>query len=82
MSHLHLLPHFHNNEQGKFALMHLHQPLQPAEHPHFITARHAAPAGGSSIHLTSHKATSFFRAHPKSDELGWCGALDQTLLHI
>ena len=72
----------HSNVQGKFSLTHLHHPRQPVVHTHFITARQANPAGGRSIHLTSHTLNSSFRIHPKSAGLGRCGALFRTWLHM
>ena len=73
--------HLHNNVQGKISFTHLHRRLEPLTHPHFKTARHAAPAGGRFVPFTSHWADAFSRFQPSSSALGSCGALRRAWPH-
>ncbi len=68
-------PHFHNIVHVKSAFLHLHWHLHPLVHPHLMTARRAAHAGGSVIHFIFHCALATSHVHPKSAGLRNCGAL-------
>ena len=67
--------HLHNIVHVKFALLYLHWLHHPLLHPHFMTARHAAPAGGSVIHFIFNCALATSHVLPKSAGLRNCGAL-------